>query len=57
MRLLKQPKINTSLPQADQDLYRQLIRESNQTYVPAATLVRKYVRKGMQVEEEALAIA
>ena len=57
MRQLKQPKINTSFPRDDQDLYNQLIRESNLSYVPAATLVRKYVRKGMQVEEEALAIA
>jgi len=39
---------------ADQDLYFQLIRESNESYVPAATLVRKYVRKGMQVEDKQL---
>ena len=57
MRQLKQPKINTSFPRDDQDLYNQLIRESNLSYVPAAPLVRKYVRKGMEVENAVLATA
>jgi len=44
----KQRKINTSFPEDDIPMYNELMRESALTYVPIATLVRKYVRKGME---------
>ena len=50
----KQPKINTSFPKSAQHLYNRLIRESNTTYVPAATLLRNYAEIGMKVKDQEL---
>ena len=51
----KQPKINTSFPKSAQQMYQRLIRESNTSYVPAATLLRNYAELGMQVKDKELA--
>jgi hypothetical protein len=40
--------INVSFPEDETKLYKELILESSQTYVPIATLSRKYMRLGMQ---------
>ena len=52
-----QPKINTSFPKAKQEMYKRLMRESNATFVPTATLLRNYAEIGMRVKDEELAPA
>ena len=44
------PRINISFTKDDYDLFHEIIKESQLTYVPASVLVRNYMRKGMQVE-------
>lgn len=44
------PRINISFTKDDYDLFHQIIRESQLTYVPASVLVRNYMRKGMQIQ-------
>ena len=44
------PRINISFAKDDYDLFHEIIRESQLTYVPASVLVRNYMRKGMQVK-------
>ena len=52
-----QPKINTSFPKSKQEMYKRLLRESNRTFVPTATLLRNYAEIGMKVKDEELATA
>ena len=52
-----QPKINTSFPKSKQEMYKRLLRESNASFVPTATLLRNYAEIGMKVKDKELAIA
>ena len=52
-----QPKINTSFPKSKQEMYKRLLRESNTTFVPTATLLRNYAEIGMKVTDGELATA
>ena len=47
-----QPKINTSFPKSKQEMYKRLVRESNTTFVPTATLLRNYAEVGMKIKEK-----
>ena len=47
-----QPKINTSFPKAKQEMYKRLVRESNATFVPTATLLRNYAEVGMKIKDK-----
>ena len=51
----KQPKINTSFPKSKQEMYKRLLRESNDTFVPTATLLRNYAEIGMKLKDDELA--
>ena len=53
----KQPKLNTSFPQSKQEMYKRLLRESNRTFVPTATLLRNYAEIGMKIKDKELATA
>ncbi len=44
------PRINISFTKDDYDLFHEIIRESQLTYIPASVLVRNYMRKGMQIQ-------
>ena len=48
-----QPKINTSFPKSKQEMYKRLVRESNTTFVPTATLLRNYAEVGMKIKDKA----
>ena len=50
-----QPKINTSFPKSKQEMYKRLLRESNASFVPNATLLR--TSEGMKVKIKNLPIA
>ena len=52
-----QPKINTSFPKSKQEMYKRLLRESNTTFVPTATLLRNSAEIGMKVTDGELATA
>ena len=52
-----QPKINTSFPKSKQEMFKRLLRESNASFVPTATLLRNYAEIGMKVKDKELAIA
>ena len=47
-----QPKINTSFPKSKQEMYKRLVRESNTTFVPTATLLRNYAEVGMKIKDK-----
>ena len=47
-----QPKINTSFPKSKQEMYKRLVRESNATFVPTATLLRNYAEVGMKIKDK-----
>ena len=47
-----QPKINTSFPKSKQEMYKRLVRESNATIVPTATLLRNYAEVGMKIKDK-----
>ena len=49
-----QPKINTSFPKSKQEMYKRLVRESNTTFVPTATLLRNYAEVGMKIKDKEL---
>ena len=47
-----QPNINTSFPKSKQEMYKRLVRESNTTFVPTATLLRNYAEVGMKIKDK-----
>ncbi len=50
-------KINTPFPKSKQEIYKRLLRASNTTFVPTATLLRNYAEIGMKVTDGELATA
>jgi hypothetical protein len=48
---MSRTNINVSFPEADNDLYKELVLESSVTYVPTAALARKYIRLGRQAQQ------
>jgi hypothetical protein len=49
---MKQKTIHISFGKQDEDLYNELVRESAQTYVPLSTLIRVYLRDGMNLPKK-----
>ena len=47
-----QPKINTSFPKSKQEMYKRLLKESETTFVPTATLLRNYAEVGMEITDD-----
>jgi len=52
MNTKKQQRITISFDEADSDIYFELMRQSTRRLIPVSPLVRHYIKKGMNDQQQ-----